>query len=561
MFGRARTTVDERTRSGPTEGDAHRQDGLEMLSLEDSPFGDAGPAMSWGVSEPEATGNRRGWIIGAAMLSVLVVAIVTVSVVTDHGDGGLTRVTPTTAAPNVAPSTPTTPAPVAAQVAVDTVPSVLVNSADDPFALDPGAPLGYVLGHAPDGLTQIGAYSFPNESGGNSQDADLQLWATPDATRSTGTWFVAQTQRVDSGFGFWPSGRRIAVGASTGVLVTAPDGVLELYLATTSTDGALATATAMAFGLPEAALVAIASTIEVGTDGMFSMTAPPPPMVNLVHSRSLPFGVLDGPGALQYSGTVTMTHYAAPTTDHTPATLRLSIAAADVSVDVAALLPFMLVDGHREEIDGRDVWIGLDPRVGPLGGTSLPMAVFAEGGRAVVVTGDLDVDVFHDALGSISVASNDTWRNLLVDTMRRDRTTVYPEGSPPGDATVIASGGTPGRPGLGNWQVSVDDGADVDMLVVEADNDGGYGIPMPTGPVVHLSVGRSRTIAVGIGSPGDGPTTLRLTLDGATGPEQVASSIDGPGRIPVAALAFDSLGGYRLDLLDASGRVIATIAG
>lgn len=542
MFGRGGATSDA--------------EGIEMLSTrwsDDSPWGvtdppDLSDATGSGDEDRDAASNRRRWIIGSAILAVVVLAVVTVTVFGKNDDTIIV-------AP---PTTRATSDPVAPTGASTTLPAILVDtpSGDDPFALAPGSPLGYIVDDLPANLTQISAHTYPNEAGGNSQDGDLQLWASPDATRTTGTWFVAQTHRMDDSPWSAPMGRRIPIGDTIGALVTARDGVFELRFSTTTTDGLPASVAVASFGLPEETVVQLAASIVIDDDGLFAIATMPSTMTNLIHSRSMPFGVLSGPASLAYSGTVTITDYANPEMDDASSVLQ--IAAAEISVDVAALLPFLLLEGQQEDVEGRTVWIGHDPSLTWVQRPSTrSIAMFVAGERIVVMESELAADELRAAIGSVRLASAEMWGGLLLDTLRRDRSTVHPASGTAGQTTIIANDETGGREAVGTWSVSVDQGG-IDMLVLET-GSGGYGFQLPDGPMIVTTLSPQNIVVAGIGVAGSGPWTLRLTIAGVVAQE--VGSATSAHDIPVAALAFDDLGPYVIDLIDASGAVMASASG
>ena len=155
----------------------------------------------------------------------------------------------------------------------------------------------------------------------------LELWATPAATRTTGSWFAVQYTPGARPFAVQDAAR-ISLGRRVGLLTTSSDGVSSMSFA----DGQ-ATATITWFGWSQAAIVEMASTITFGRSGKphFADTGFQSAHVQLLARRS--FGV-DLEQDLFMTDVVSTAHYREDATSGVAGTIDITTRRADPDLDV-----------------------------------------------------------------------------------------------------------------------------------------------------------------------------------------------------------------------------------
>jgi len=545
------------------EGDGGLADVDVELLPPDSPFS-RGAGTGWEMS-PSATGSTgeitdarspRWTRLGGGVAALVVVAVVAVSAVSSGDDHGARDAPTTTAAADTkADATTSAPSTTSPRLTVSTETG---TTATTPLPADQ---LGFVLDDVPYGLTNSRAHSW--DFGDFDWPAsDVQLWTTPAATRTSGSWLLLEVVR-QAGFvgGTHWKGHRTALGAGIGVVATSADGVMAVSFqlggkaVAPSSNAAISVSTAVAvltsFGIGEAELIAVAASVTVDAADVASIGDVPAGMGNRMHSRAFPPSVFTG--AVDY---LAQTHISTVYDDGDQGWLSIGI--GDAPVDFPTLLPYLMVDARQQRIGNWDLWIGTQP-VGdwPVDSTSITEAVFTDrDGRWVTVSTTLDPVQLGAAMTSLRRASPSEWQRLLEDTKEADQSAATDsEPTPPiqlPSSEVVAEDTSLGQ---GSWsvQVATDNGGSLSIRTGDTEAQ----LPIPNTPTIVPVVGTDRTIVVAIGADPNAIGTLTVLIDG-----QVVQQATGggylDGQVAAAVVVFDQPGPYTVELRDTAGNLVAT---
>ncbi len=246
---------------------------IEFVTPRDGAFGASDMAAFVGFDGQQADefGDeppRSAWLM--AMAAVIVTALIGV---------GIIAAAPWDSTPQSAPATsaPGATAGVTAGAEPATTNIVVAESATVEPTLPQvdGAPTtpGLLLGDSDD-LQLTGVYSYPAGVDSSGQVGSIDLWSTPDATRTAGRWLAIASTAGQGGYeALVADAVRVDLGGRPALLSTSADGVFTMHF-TSINDTPFEMA---GFGMSIDELVRIATTVTAG--------------------RSIDYGDLTSPGA------------------------------------------------------------------------------------------------------------------------------------------------------------------------------------------------------------------------------------------------------------------------
>lgn len=417
---------------------------IEFLPPRDDAFGERdvadfvgvdGDDTGWDDDEPP----RSRWLTAVATLGVVGLLAGGVVAASPWSDGG--EATP----PSTVPAT-TVPAPSTTDATDPTV-----DTSDElPSWMDDSVP-GYVL---PDDSGFVATFAVSYTGFGWSGDA-VDLWATPDSSRTTGTWLAVDSMASDGDFlTLYPDATRFEAGDATMLVRTDVDGVVHLVV----DPPARTRFELVSRGITLDRLLAVAAGVDAGRTAIDydpGLVAPDGTLEGLAFVHTTPvvadFGLTGGVPAA-------VTSYVDPDGG---ANLEVSLTELDPAArPVTDLIvgrpvdPTTLSDTARAglaEMVGR----GLDPVVREstgaegFGGSLKAVTWTSSGGNRVSVSGNVDVDTLVGAAARVELSTPEAWRALVRATAAG---VDIPVPDDPGPTLVLADDVA------GQWSAQVWDG-------------------------------------------------------------------------------------------------------
>lgn len=531
---------------GAAAGDAIEfvapRSGLFGTSFDVDPIVPATGAPAFGDDEPP---NRWSTILAVfAIVALIAAGVVAAAPWNGSGDAAPTP----TSDPDAAIGGSTAPdAATGTTTAADATSSTLDSSPmTGGYLVDPA--------HLPDGF-EVEWASLPSGGAGSLAEGWLELWATPSATRTSGSWLAIETVPYPlGGYGsIGPSAVRTAVGDGVGLLATDATGVVTLQVQI----GDSTTVTLTSHGETVEELVRLATGLSVDEDGL------------PVHADT---GFQDGyelvasvPGHGWGLAAELFDHQLSTASYVTPDGRRLVVTTlrADSFTD-RTLYDFLLAPVPDDPLTGpQTFWAEGDLTlvVGVLDvlpGTTVEWTVDE---TTVLLSGNLPTIDLIDLVEAVRTGSRDEWRALYGAGLERS------EANNPGELRIgpaiaegtLVSGGT--------WQMSLSrDGrfGQLDVTLPEDPSVGptsfGWGFDLTDS--LQAMTTTSNVIVVAAFSPMSMAASLRVRGDwGARSEPLVAATDERTGiQLMVALADVSELGPFTVEVLDADGAVVETMA-
>jgi hypothetical protein len=337
-------------------------------------------------------------------------------------------------------STPPTTVP----ATTTTAPRPTTTSVAPEPTLPPGFdtdPPGMLLS-GPSSFQLAGAQS--DQGYGTSAGDPLEVWASPDAARTSGRWVVIDSREMMGDFENLRRGAvRIDVGGRRALMTVAVDGVVEVELP--PTDGVGFAITSFGLGLDQIARIAATVSIDARGIDHGDLLDPGGPLEGLElrvadDTDFYPWGgVVGPPDAWSYFVDTASGDWVQVTVDRpTPTEQTLADLVAAVPIDVATLDPDELAGlaALTEQVDDPStLLVATDGRE-----TSFLVVKFALGnGQQVTVSSSADLDDVLMLSAQLELAGPDAWREASIESVNGPG--VQFESDPPtglglgGDAT------------------------------------------------------------------------------------------------------------------------------
>ncbi|MEX0847705.1 MAG: hypothetical protein WD023_07990 [Ilumatobacteraceae bacterium] len=384
------------------------------------------------------------------------------------------------------------------------IPAVRIAGGDDvPWLLEPGTE-GYIAVAAAD----------PEPYRAEVQPAGtFELWSTPGASRTQGTWAAIQTLPWRVG-GSAP-GRRVDVGEGTGVL---DEGPAVTTLTWSPDDGSTITVTA--HGLTPAEMVLVAEHQARGDaafDGVVEAMSP----------------VLERPTTNNHLGEELVERAHSTSTFVRPddqATVVVESAPIDLADEM--LVRFVL-DGDRGVLD--------------VDGSRTSVITFTDGPTRVIVRSDQPLDDLGRLIASVRRSTGGEWDTLVAGPPNSVNGPAVIDSRPTELAVGVTQSGTVWRVGVdaGRQTVTLDDAGAQDRFMIG---------DLLAGQAITLRSTASTTFVVVRVRVELGAVVARVTA-GTSSRIIALSPVDGDDHL-YGALAFSEDGDVTVQLLDEAGRVI-----
>ena len=535
---------------------------IEFVTPREGAFGASDMADFVGFDGQQATefGDeppRSPWLLAVA--AIVVTALIGAGIIAAAPWDGAPESAPTTTIAAVAPTPATTPAIVTTG---DATPVTTRGPAQDQFDGVPTEPAGMLLDN-PGDLQLNWVYSDPTAAA-NSFDnmLELDVWAMPGATRSTGRWLAIAvadpSRRFRSMVG---DAIRVDLDGRAAVLGTSADGVFTLSV--TTSDGSRLEMTGSGFAIDE--LARIAETVQVRTSGIDYgyLTGSGGPLELFPQPISALASVFDNLAAAAFGRVEASVSYV----DR----YRLKYVAVLVAPrpqQAATLTEFLLPPwpaAIAQGIERTTVVRSADgtERLVTLG--SLPaqginaIAQWTENDRVITVLGTdvTPLELFALAADTRS-AGADEWRDLAI---RSSNGQLHVDVTPMAASTSVGAGTLADG---ATWQAEARPG----WLEVYGDDFGGQVI-LDAGPEPALrtySTGEATFVVATSAWPAGVERSLRVQLstivDGVAVPlEPVVVSMVQIGETTdyVAVHGFSELADGVAEIVDANGTIVATL--
>ncbi len=522
---------------------------IEFLAPDPTAF--AGTTMAAGLPpdpgpEPSADeplpAPRRAGIVATVGLLALVAA--GTAVVAPWGGDAATP--PTSPPPTTLPAA--LPGTGPATEATDGVTTAAPTSTIDPFTL---ATPGFVI-TPPSDLRLTGAYSTEADDPGAGRSPTAgwgDVWATPDATRTSGRW-VSVTVLPYGWDVISTNAVRIDAGGRVGVLTTADDGgkTLEIVYGT-QVDRFTLRLEAWGFSLDE--LTALAASIDVDTDP----TAPDDDQAVVAATRPTYRSpeLLDGLTMLMSEGTETdpiistvgraitaATIYTNPDVTREVWLVRLDPTSFDRSIFALWFTPRAL---STDQVLSRATALPDDLVMGTIDSGvvfgSLALWTDPGSGELLLAFGTLEPAEIQALVPSVRQASPAEW-----SAARRSQPDGGSDSSTlPPDPTLVAGQGTLADGTA--WKVTVDPVDPVGRLRLGGDESSW---PMFDDAADRIALLARPDLAIAVVRM-PGANTVRITT---------ADGVIEQAFVDAAAIVVDALGPYTVDILDATGQMVDT---
>ncbi|MCU1398186.1 MAG: hypothetical protein JWN62_1295 [Acidimicrobiales bacterium] len=449
---------------------------------------------------------------------------------------------------------------------------------------------GFALGTLPAGFVAAGSVRIEAALlSGGSAPGQLQLWATPDAERTTGRWFAVVTARcapIDTSITVAVgAAARVSVNGVSGVITVGADGVRTLRAQSGTNELTSRTLVVEAFGYTNDQLVAVASTVLLGNRVKDPSELATPSCAtdqpDVVTEFDASFGAVKRGMkrllALPWYGSTTLE----PDTDgHVERIVEYRSASSNVPVRVttrtaddhhATLVRFLLpasgdpqaptTPTRSAALAGRDVTVSA--AIDAAGAVIGNAVEFVDGNRIVDISAPGRLADLGSILATARLATEPEWDALRVlgtdanppiDPSSRP----LPLAPPLSVAQLVDVGSSTTASGM-TWELLV--GTDPDVLQFELPALGAvYQEPftLGSGPAVHAFYTVDSTIIVASLVPPAPGLSVRVTVAGVPG--QPAPLRAGKGDVQFAIVAFDDVGPITVDLVNPDGSVVLPLS-
>jgi hypothetical protein len=449
------------------------------------------------------------------------------------------------AAPWAGDTTATPPTTTAPEATTTTVATPRTTVPRDPLAGVITEPPGWLIGTG--GFWQFAGASSYGESTDDqlSTGAQIDVWATRDATRATGPWLTVQTQPYSSGQ-LSDGAVRTTFGDRRGLITTRPDGVThaEVSLGTT---GPTLLIDSLGLGLDQVAALAAGVTAPARFDGS------DPIRYGELRSRS---GVFDLPlrlsrpagyGPMVLLGVPVASSYYYQSSGSSIGVDMWNVDAATEATLALVLDPIEIPPQLQPLADelaamGREVavYTGTDQQANTV-------VMWREGERLITLTGYGPTATLAEMLvaaRSARLADDGEWHDLLVQSQEgisfesnEQEVTLFGTGEFPDDG--------------GHWDATLSNR----WLWMNGPNAGWYGSFEPAEvPTVRRLVAPDVTLWIGV-DPTGAAVTMRVTAAGEA-PIDIPMDAFGSGTAAFHPRLVDVAA--TVELLDAAGQVLAT---
>lgn len=524
-------------------------DQIEFLPPNDAAFGAAGGAdfVGFDGADDEMFGDdepRSRWL--PAVASVVVLGLLAVGIiVAAPWDENATATPPTT----------TTPA------TTTTVPATVPPTIRPPVELPPTGPPGFVLDQAGE-LRLAGAWSSGAGARPDSAYADdrFDLWATPDATRTTGRWLAVATQhsRGESET-TWPDAARLTIGTHGAIIRTDATGVSRMSF--TAADETAFEIGGFGFSLDE--LVAVANEVHAGADRrtVYYGTLIDGPLAGMteIATQLVQFGGLD---AYSLMAQAQSSSYYSSATAHSFASVELRVSEpTDINDAVLQFLMQPVTDLTAQDL-ATLTSLCLDHECrGPVHISQDPYSVDSvlvtwadERGTVTVSSYGLPVSTIVGLLPQVRLTDQTEWTDLVVRSNEGTLDGPPPQSFPSAEPTTIgehADGSNTPR-----WSAQMT--ADGPVAVYVNSNISGWGgliADLGVAPAVRHYAAPSITYVIGTAQFPSAARTMRVTVQGLP-PVDVPMVQVGDTTTFAAAYAYIELLSDTVEFLDLSGAVV-----
>jgi len=531
-------------------------DGIEFVAPRTGLFGTGFDVLAADVTEgPSSFGDeppRHRW--GTAIAALAVVGLIAVGVVAAAPwDGGSTPAPSTLPTASTVPATTPTSAPgdtpdEAGGVGSGTLPPGL-NDGPTGALLDPAdVPAGYEL-------QWVSRPGRPQ----TSNAAEVRVWAMPNATRTSGSWFALEVVRVvGSSWRVLPAdgAARTAVGDGIGTSGVDQDGVAFLQWAIDDRhDGRIT-----AHGWDVGALTRIAEGMVL--DGEGEPVFADPSFLDghrLIHAAP---GQGWGLSSELTAWTRAMVAWVGPR----DRVLTLATLDADPGRD-KTLYDLVLAPVEGQPFTGpKTFWaVGdLTLVVGHLAESPGITVKWTVGDATMLLTGDLPAVELAELAARVHVGTSTEWAEALRQSRENDADEQSAIDHLMGAA--VADGST--ADGGLTWQVHVSaDGDHVSLQLtagsgsMEDGGSWGWYLPLDAEPNIRLATTPRTTYAAAVLPAGSDAAALVASGPWGTRSEPFVRARDTATGVDLLVGVMDvpEVGGVRIEAVDASGAVIATV--
>ncbi|MEO6122388.1 MAG: hypothetical protein ABIR32_01665 [Ilumatobacteraceae bacterium] len=530
--------------------------------------GEPAAAVQWQVStvstDSSTQPRRRGLAIALIVAAALITAVVWITGGNSDRDGD--RATPSPASTdstNSSPDAPTTTTPRRPPLVAETAPPTTTIPTE---MLNPG----YVLDTVPDGVQISNAYQTAAATDdadqqmlGSQLQARLELWAEPDATRTSGRWFAASLTQCYGRFTppLVSDAALIAVGDRIGIARVATDGVIDVEVSPTGSAYDL-TVRGFGFSAPDLALIADSVVASAGPHNCDPESATPLDQLRFSTASSdlrsgLVLSTANDAGwwlaPLSWSVDESSIAYASADTAEV-----IEVSTMPDSPDASSIFEFMLT--HRADVDitpaGRAVEIGETNSIDATATEGTQSYVrWNEGDEVIILSGTAPVDHLLTLVPIVRLATTTEWRIALDTSFAGDQSgTISTPDPSPQYSLVGAALDSAGQ----TWTLLLSSEPDWLRLSLA----GGVSVEQPFGydperPATTFTTADAQLFVVALRDPGPA-TTVRISAAGV----EIATIPLKPVRDSgiVAALALvPALPPYSIELLDAAGVVVRTL--
>jgi hypothetical protein len=530
-------------------------DDIEFLAPRDFAFGGEDTAGFSGVDiddpiDDEDSTPRPRWLSAAAgvVLAGMVGAGIVAAAPWDSPTG-TSAPAPSTIVPPERRQEPARAAPAAGPSTVPARPlSVDARAAG-------AAVTGMVFDPLPPGYAITAAWNQAGDGSGEPIPGWGEVWATPDATRSSGRWFSLTLFNVPF-TNHAAYATRIDLGRRVGLLEQKPDAVMRL----TAPIGGIVNAQSLSitsFGLSTDELIALFTSIGIDADRPQQVDDRPRILdgslldgFDLVASRSTDRDLLD---SFLFGRSDSTTYYTSGTGDQVIAVATAPYDAALEPLGRLAIGPIRIFPDTLSvpaTFTGDDLVLGVSPS------SSSPEIVArwrTDDATSVVVRTTMPLGELLELLPTLRPTTEDEWQVVKrrADGQQDVTTTAFPD-----DAGIVIGGGTL-TSGLA-WTVDLQPPG---WATLRSNQDAMWFALSDHEPISTWSGGSMTVVAALV--PFKAAEVMRIIVGGEVlveviltdlGPAHPTSSFDGKA----AAYAFEQTGPFVVELLNADGAVVTS---
>ncbi len=472
------------------------------------------------------------------------------------------------------------PSDIAAAIA-SLPPAVDGATNDQTVTARPDPSVGYVIGTPPTGFVAAGAYE---QSHDDPTVGWFTLWASPDATRSTGRWFAVLTELTPLEFGLTPAANRTTINAHPALIRRTADSAMEITATAVDPPADLVTAaspsdtkrpffggdfTLTGGGYTGEELISLASsiylqdgqphlldsarTLTTGTDVVVEQPSTSSDLDAQVYASGGPtsyYQRADGVGLLQLA--------VSPTTTNDLRAARLLLRPAPGSIDVAAppLTTSQTDTTLNTEADSRRTTVSTDAD----GNTVLQ---WHDGTDTLTLSGTLDAIPMLSVALTVRQASASEWTTLLTTAQP-----MFDDGVETSSDAALTDLNAMTTASGDRWTFKVTN--DLGALEVAHTSDAVGGNAWSSrepfrfdtlGALTTFGSGTATVVAFAIHDP-KSAVALRVTVGAGQpidAPLVAVTANDGTVNY-AAAQAFSEIDKFSVALVDASGNVVRQLA-